>query len=125
MKSILLIIGVTLFISCNCKKQHRWTNEEIQVIMSKSEEIGRKEIRDSIGEVPVVEVVTKKVINYYGSDFGLPSGKVIRFSPVDDYITENQDCDIFIHMEDDLGVRKVYPVDYNTWLIIPRNSVLL
>lgn len=132
MRYILAILGVLFLCSCECGTKHRWTEEQVRIVMHKSIAQGRAEVLDSIAKLEPIEVTsepTSKVdsvsIQYYGSDFDLPSGKVVDFSPNDNWITEHPDEQIYIHIEDEFGVRKIYPTSYKVWLGVREGDVLL
>lgn len=81
---------------------------------------------------PEVTSVKKEIQFYYASDFNLPTGKVVCFSPNSDWINDNSENgivseQIYIHIEDENGGIRVFPVDYKTWLALgsgTRNIIL-
>ena len=70
--------------------------------------------------------------NYYlASEFGLISGKIVKFEPTDETIGEmrcaggeNLDEQIYIQIADENGKITVLPCDYKTWLNLPNGGVL-
>ena len=84
--ALLLVGGLFSFFACG---ERGFTEDDITETWEKGIEYGKQEIRDSIANLFVIEAPEKKVveqIKYYGSDFGLPSGRVVDFSPADNAI---------------------------------------
>jgi hypothetical protein len=121
-----IILILTILLLCSCSKKEVKDVEKIQ--------LEETEVVDSIQHNLSFNVDTPKVDNtryYYASDFDLPPGKVVGFSPKDEMIDNFQskggdtpDEQIYIHILDKNGVIKVYECSYKAWLTIYEGSIL-
>ena len=134
MKKLFLILLATSLVSCECgknkNKEFLYSSEDITVTYENGIKDGKEAIIDSLANVQPVGSKTKDPIIYSSLEYGLPSGKVVDFSPTDEVIQEwkvsgeEPPFDIYIHIKDDNGVRTVHKTNYKTWLTITEGSFL-
>tara|TARA_R110000803_G_scaffold207496_1_gene275458 strand:+ start:166 stop:591 length:426 start_codon:yes stop_codon:yes gene_type:complete len=138
-KSILiLLIGATL-VSCECGKNKNreaklYSTDDITVTYNNGISKGRQAMKDSLEKRKAAEKQkeqppTPTVSAYSAENFNLPTGKVVKYSPsaayIDDMSPDNEvDFDIYIHIEDEDGMRTVHLTDYKTWLTLKVGSIL-
>jgi hypothetical protein len=110
--AIAIAVGLSLF-----AEQERQRKEETKTV--------------SVTTVHEQKPEQPKVVPYYRCyDFGLPAGKVVGYSPSNDFIAslsieEGMKLpDIFIHIRQDDGSVRVEKVTYQTWLKLGEGDIL-
>lgn len=121
MKQILLL-SLILLASCGPSKEEVEAREKFRAD-SIEKLLLSKEVKP---EEPKVEEQPKY---YLAAEYGLPAGKVIRYSPSSDFIADHSDGgtvneQIYVHIQFEDGHVSTYPVEYKTWLVLREPAIL-
>lgn len=105
------ILGDSLYDATNCSRLEEVVDSARQVQQSK----------------PKVTPVKKEARFYYATDFNLVPGTVVDFSPNSEWISSNSEGgivneQIYIHIKDETGGVRVFPIDYKTWLVLGNDT---